>query len=131
MPVKANTNYALEFWYKGEFTGEAPVWAISKGNTFAGASVLNRGTLDTAYEWSKKRVIVSSGDNKSLSSCAADVAVGITLADSCKNECFPSVKLDSRTVINRMNGGTVDVFGFILLNLNSESAESVDYIGKR
>lgn len=69
MPVKANTNYALEFWYKGEFTGEAPVWAISKGNTFAGASVLNRGTLDTANEWSKKRVIVSSGDNESLNIC--------------------------------------------------------------
>ena len=69
MSVKANTNYALEFWYKGEFTGEAPVWAISKGNTFAGASVLNRGTLDTAYEWSKKRVIVSSGDNESLNIC--------------------------------------------------------------
>lgn len=67
--VKPNTNYAFEFWYKGSFLGDNPVWAVSKDGTFAGASVLNRGTLDTAYEWSKKRVIVSSGVNESLNIC--------------------------------------------------------------
>lgn len=73
MPVKANTNYAFEFWYKGEFTGEAPVWAISKGNTFAGDSVINRGSLETSTDWSKKRVVVSSGDNEALNVCFQSV----------------------------------------------------------
>ena len=64
--VQKNTNYALEFWYKGTFATDRPVWAISKASSFTDADALNLGTLQSTNTWQRKRVVVSTGDNETI-----------------------------------------------------------------
>ena len=64
--VKQNTNYALEFWYKGTFTTDRPIWAVSNSNGFDNTEILNSGVLQSTDAWQKKKVVISTGERETV-----------------------------------------------------------------
>ena len=71
------------------------------------------------------------GNNLALAPCSADVRVGVRMADTRKNKSLRARQLNRRAVVNRVDGGAVDVFRLILLNLNGKTAERVDNVRER
>ncbi len=62
--VKKNTNYALEFWYKGTFETDRPVWAVSNANSLDNTKVINMGSLESSNTWQKKKVVIATGESE-------------------------------------------------------------------
>ena len=64
--VEPNKNYELKFWYKGNVPQNSSVWAVSKDKTFTSESVLTRGGVASAEEWTEFKTVFNSGENNSI-----------------------------------------------------------------
>ena len=64
--VEPNKNYEFSFWYKGTVSEKSAIFAVSKDKTFKAESVLARGTVASAEEWTEFKTVFSSGDNTSV-----------------------------------------------------------------
>ncbi len=61
-----NTNYEISFYYKGKFSSETSAYCVSKDASFEFESVVNKGTLKDADDWTKHSFTVNSGKNSLL-----------------------------------------------------------------
>ena len=64
--TEKNTNYEISFYYKGIFSDEMSAYCVSKDASFEFESVLSKGTLKDADEWTKHSFTVNSGKYNTL-----------------------------------------------------------------
>ena len=64
--VEKNTNYQLTFRYKGNVPVDAALWAIASNQSFAWNSVIYKGSVKNAEDWTEVTVVFDSGNRSDL-----------------------------------------------------------------
>ena len=64
--TEKNTNYEISFYYKGKLSDEMSAYCVSKDASFEFESVVTKGILKDADEWTKHSFTVNSGKYSTL-----------------------------------------------------------------